>query len=183
MTDGRLMALNHDTGDIEMFFDAVEPIYAPPLEAGDGKVVFATSEGHLFCVDTANPVEGKYGKEMKLLWDAKLEQYAAPELVDSSGKIYVTSEAGMRVYNPDGTIAWRTSIQPQTGIQLTDDGSVLISSLEKIMWLKPLNERVAALREKGMHSGSASGADPSAPQIEEDESTVNIDGVKLEKKK
>ncbi|MCD4784624.1 MAG: PQQ-binding-like beta-propeller repeat protein [Candidatus Eremiobacteraeota bacterium] len=184
--DGRLLALNHDMGNMEMFFDAKEPIYIPPLDAGDGKVVFANSKGHIYCVDTKETKKTKYGNEMKLLWDKKLDKQANVELVGKDGKIYVSSrEKGLLVYNQDGSVAWRAAVTPQTGVTEREDGSIWITSREKIMELKPLAERVEDLKKEGalVKDEETGELIETKPVIEVGESTVNIGGVVLERKK
>lgn len=184
--DGRLLALNHDTGKVDMFFDAVDAIYSAPLDAGDGKLVFATSEGHLFCVDTKNPTDSKYGKQMTKLWDMQLDKYASPELVDEKGNIYVaSSEKGLIVLNPDGTTAWGAAVNPQTGVIKQADGSLLITERANLLEIRPLTNRVEELKKEGKLSKDESTGqlEEVTPGIEQTETTVNIGGVLLKKNK
>ena len=186
MRDGRILALDHDTGKVDMFFDAEEAIYSPPLDAGDGKLVFATTEGHLFCVDTKNTADTKYGKQMTKLWDMQLDKYANPELVDGEGKVYISSsDKGLLVLNPDGSTAWQAAVHPQTGITKQKDGSLLITERENILEIRPLANRVEELKKEGKLSKSEStGQLEEATQgIEQTETTVNIGGVVLKKNK
>ncbi len=184
--DGRLVALNHDTGKIDMFFDAKDAIYNTPLDAGNGKLVFATSEGHLFCVDTKNTTDTKYGKQMTKLWDMQLDKYANPEMVDEDGKIYVSSsDKGLMVLNPDGSKAWGAAVNPQTGIIKQADGSLLITERENILEIRPLANRVEELKKEGklVKNESTGKTEEVIPGIEQTETTVNIGGVVLKKNK
>lgn len=184
--DGRLLALNHDTGNIEMFFDAKEPIYSPPIDAGDGKVVFANSKGHIYCVDTKETQKTKYGNEMKLIWDKKLDENANVEMVGKYGRIYVSSpQRGLLVYNPNGSVAWKAAVTPQTGVVERKDGSIWITNKENIMEFKPLADRVEDLKKQGaLYKDEETGQlVESRLGIEVGESSVNIGGVILKRKK
>lgn len=184
--DGRLLALNHDTGKVDMFFDAENAIYSAPLDAGDGKLVFATSEGHLFCVDMKNTSDTKYGKQMTKVWDMQLDKYASPELVDDEGKIYVSSsEKGLMVLNPDGSKAWGAAVNPQTGVIKQADGSLLITERANLLEIRPLADRVDELKKEGKLSKDESTGqlEEMTPGIEQTETTVNIGGVVLKKNK
>jgi len=184
--DGRLMALNHDTGHLEMFFDGKEAIYDAPHDAGDGKVVFSNSKGHVFYVDTKETKETEYGNEMKLLWDKELDEHAHVEMVGKDGKVYVSSpEKGLLVYKPDGSVAWRAAVTPQTGVVEGDDGPIWITSREKIMELKPIADRIEALKKEGdLQKDEETGhLLDSKPEIKVGESTVNIGGVVLKRRK
>ncbi|MCD4786466.1 MAG: PQQ-binding-like beta-propeller repeat protein [Candidatus Eremiobacteraeota bacterium] len=184
--DGRLIALDHDTGNIEMFFDAKEPISTPPVDAGDGKVAFANKKGHIYCVDTKETKKTQYGNEMKLLWDEKLDKNSKVEMVGKNGNIYVSSpEKGLLVYKPDGKVAWRMAVTPKTGITEGEDGSIWITNKKNIMELKPLAVRIETIMREGAlvideETGQSA---PSKPEIVVGESIVNIGGVKLERKK
>lgn len=186
MRDGRVMGLNHDTGKVEMFFDAEDSIFKTPLDAGDGKLIFSNSKGQIFCVDTKNTVDTKYGKQMRKLWDVQFDEYAAPELVDGDGKIYIqSSEKGLIVLNPDGSTAWRAAVHPRNGITTQKDGSILITEEENLLEIRPLANRVEELRKEGklLKDDSVERLNESTPTIELSETTVNIGGVVLRKNK
>ena len=186
MRDGRVMALNSDTGKVEMFFDAEDSIFKTPLDAGDGKLVFSTSDGHLFCVDTKNTTDTKYGKQMTKLWDVQLDKYATPELVDDEGKIFVqSSEKGLIVLNSDGSTAWGATVNPGNGVIKQKDGSLLITDREKLLEIRPLANRVEELKNEGklLKADSTEQLEKSTPTIETTETTVNIGGVILRKNK
>ena len=182
MRDGRLMALNHDTGRVEMFFDTGEAIYSEPMATADGKVIVANTKGHIFCLDTKDPVDGKYGKEMKLLWDKELDEYASPKMIDSSGKIYVSSsDKGLIVYNPDGSQDWAAAIRPRSGIVAGKDGSVTMCDFNSVVTLQPLRERIKSLPPGGA-SSEGTGEVSHQLSIDDDGETVNVGGVILKKK-
>ena len=186
MRDGRLIGLNSKTGKVEMFFDAENSIFNTPLDAGDGKLVFATSEGHLFCVDTKNPVDSKYGKQMKKLWDVQLDKYATPELIDDDGQIYIQSnEKGLVVLNPDGSKSWGAAVKPETGVVKQKDGSLLINEKENLLEIRKLEDRVDELKKAGklLKDEKTGQLEESNPTIEQTETTVNIGGVLLRKHK
>ena len=185
MRDGRVMALDHDTGKVDMFFDAKDSIFTAPLDAGNGKLVFATTKGKIFCVDTKNTTNSKYGKQMTKLWDMQLDEYANPELVDEDGKVYISSrENGLLVLNPDGSKSWQAAVHPQTGIVKQKDGSLLITDLENIQEIRKLSDRVDELKKEGKLAKDESGQLEEVTQgIEQTETTVNIGGVVLKKNK
>ena len=182
MSDGRMMVLNHDTGKIEMFFDTGDAIYSAPIATKDGKIIVANTKGHVFCLDTNSTIDGKYGKEMKLLWDRELDEYASPQMVDSSGRVYVSSsKRGLIVFNPDGSQDWAAAVTPRGGIAEGKDGSVTICDLHSVVSLQPLRERIKSLNldEVSPESGSEAANQLS---IEDDGGSVNVGGVVLKKK-
>lgn len=184
MRDGRVLALDHDTGKLDSFFDAGESIFTTPLDAGNGRLVFATEEGHIFCVDTKNTSDSKYGKQMTKLWDMQLDKYANPELVGKDGKVYISShDNGLLVLNPDGSKAWQAAVHPQTGITEQKDGSLVMTEMENILEVRPLADRVEELKKEGRLSndGSAGQLEEVTQGIEQTETTVNIGGVMLKK--
>lgn len=186
MWDGRVLAVNHDSGKPETFFDAKDTIYKSPIDAGNGRLVFSTVNGQLFCVDVKNSIDTRYGKQMTKLWDMQLDELSKPELVDEDGKIYVSSpEKGLIVLNPDGSTAWQAMVQPNTGIIKKTDGSLIITENGKILEVRTLASRVEELKKEGRLTG-----DTSTGQLEEEtagikqtETTVNIGGVVLKKNK
>ncbi|MGV8119086.1 MAG: PQQ-binding-like beta-propeller repeat protein [Candidatus Xenobiia bacterium LiM19] len=184
MRDGKIIALNHNNGSLESFFDAVDPIYSTPLDAKEGKIVFSTSNGHVFCVDTANPVTGEYGKEMKPLWDIEFDEYAIVKLVDNEGKIYVASpKQGLIVLNPDGTKSWSAGIIPINDMAMMPDGTVLATSKDNILCLKTLEERLDKIKDQIKPITVSSESQSSENAIIESETTVNIGGIIVNKKR
>jgi outer membrane protein assembly factor BamB len=182
MRDGRMMVLNHDTGRVEMFFDTGDAIYSAPIATKDGKIIVANTKGHVFCLDTNTTVDGKYGKEMKLLWDKELDEYASPQMVDSSGRVYVSSsKRGLIVYNPDGSQDWAAAVSPRGGVVEGKDGSVTVCDLHSVVTLQPLRERIKSLNldEVSPESGAEAANQLS---IEDEGASVNVGGVVLKKK-
>lgn len=184
--DGKLVSLNHDTGEVEMSFNADEAIYNKPLNVGKDRVVFNNSKGHVFCVDTSKPVNKKNGQEMKLLWEKKLSEHACVHLVDDQGKIYASDgDKGLVVFNPDGSIAYRAAITPSTGITQSANGDIWTSNNEDLIQIKPLSERFEDLKKSGQLQ-----EDESSKELKEKSSTitvekdwVNIGGVVLPRQK
>lgn len=182
--DGRLIALNHDTGQMDSFFDAKDAIYNTPVDAGNGRVVFNNSEGKVFCVDTAKTIKGKYGNEMPLLWKKQYDKNANVETVDANGRVYVNTEKGLIVHNSDGSVAWQTAVKPR-GMTITDDGRLIAAEKGRILELKPLAERVEELKKQGDLAAKEAdaGLEKKEKTIEETDNAVIIDGVSLEKRK
>ncbi len=181
--DGRLLALNSKNGKFEMFFDAKDSIFTTPVPLKDGKVVFVTSSGYLACVDTTKPKDGKYGKEMTLLWDKKLDESASVHFADKEGNIYVTDKNGLTVFKEDGSISWKAAVSPIKGLTLSPDGTLYASVKDEVVQLKPLVKQIDELKKMSQSTSSILSQAKEDSKIVVGESEVKIGNIVLKRKK
>jgi hypothetical protein len=105
-------------------------VYSGAAVRADGSVVFASSDGTLYALETTG----------QLRWSVSLGATAlASPLVVPDGTIYMGTQSGLTAVHADGTVAWSYASPPagSGGASLMPDGTIAFNAQTSIVVLNP----------------------------------------------